>query len=284
MARAGRTELRRRARAAAHGPSTRAAFPCAFACADCLTMQWPTPPNTGHPLRIEPQESGAPKKPCRECGGWSWIDLAVPEHAQMLLEPHDEFDRKHRRARRRLWVGTLLMGVLGAWLAFNPPGLMLAATLLVSVTCYVVGAIIEAWSVRQPPRALTLGRASSGGRHVVTAPVESDVVLHAPLTERLCVGYHLRLSLRDDRRPRLDERRMADAHVGKVMLGPQLGLDIRGPVETRTIDSNEPRMARLLRERGLDPAVGTWVGTESIVRVGDPATILERGTKRSVVA
>lgn len=284
LARAGRTELRRRNRAAAHGPSTRAAFPCAFACADCLTMQWPTPPTNAHPLRNEPHDAGAPKNPCRECGGGSWIDLAVPEHAQMLLEPHDDFDRKHRRARRQLWVGTLFMSVVGAWLAFEPPGPVLSATLLLSVTWFVVHALRTAWSLRRPPRALTLGRPSCSGRQVVTAPVESDAVLHAPLTGRPCVGYHLRLSLRDDRRPRLDERRMVDASVGKVMVGPEFGLDIDGPVETRTIDGKEPRMERLLRERGLDPDVGTWVGIESIVRAGDPATLVERGTVRSLVA
>lgn len=247
-------------------------------------MQWPTPPSNGHPLRIEPLEAGAPKGPCGECGGWSWIDLAVPEHAQMLLEPHDDYDREHRRVRRHLWLGVLLMSVLGAWLAFDPPGPVLTATLLVSLTGFVVHTLRKAWSVRKPPRALTLGRASFGGRQVVTAPVESDVVLPAPLTGRPCVGYHLRLSLRDDRRPRLDERRMGDGSVGKAIVGPDLGLDIGGPVETRTIDSKEPRMERLLRERGLDPAIGTWVGTESIVCAGDAATIVERGTKRSLVA
>ena len=247
-------------------------------------MQWPTPPSNGHPLRIEPLEVGAPKEPCGDCGETNWIDLAVPEHAEMLLAPHDGFDRKRRRARRRLVVGAFLGSVLAAWLAFEPPGPVLTATLLVSLTWFIVGSIREAWSVRRPPRALTLGRASSGGRQVVTAPVESDVELRGPLTGRPCVGYHLRLSLRDDRRPRLDERRIADAAVGKVMVGPELGLDIRGPVETRTIDSKEPRMERLLRERGLDPAIGTWIGTESIVSAGEPATIVERGTKRSLVA
>jgi len=118
----------------------------------------------------------------------------------------------------------------------------------------------------------------------VTAPIESEDSVRAPLTGRPCAAYHLRLALRSDRRLRADERRIAEANVGKVMVGPKTGLAIRGPVQMRVLDPREPRMQRLLRERGLEPALGTWVGSESIVCVGEPATILERGTTRSLVA
>ena len=137
LARAGRAELRRRSRAAAHGPSTRAAYPCAFACADCLTMQWPTPPSNGHPLRTEPVEVGAPSEPCRECGETNWVDSRGAPSTPRCCSLHTTgFDRKRRRrARRRVGVaGGVLGGVFAAWMVHEPPGIVLAAALAVSLT------------------------------------------------------------------------------------------------------------------------------------------------------
>ncbi|MEM6996698.1 MAG: hypothetical protein AAF721_39705, partial [Myxococcota bacterium] len=280
---AQRAEVRHRSRSNEPDPDARHPFACAFACAECLRLRMPPRPSADRdPMRSPPQEDMRPTDAC-ECGERAWVDLSVRDHAAALREPDDENTSRQRSRTRRL---IRLMVVLGLWVSVAPwrvvdnliqnptaiTGHLLLSAALTVVLGYGVAGLVRAWRAWRKPSTFLLGRRASYGRHVESAPIDGPDALRSPLTHRACVAYQVTVTHGDASKPALYERRCSTARVGDAAVHEDTGVELYGHRRSHVpIDTKDPRMMQWLRERGLDPQRGPWLGTESVLSAGDSA-------------
>lgn len=262
--------------------------PCHWRCGDCGYL---IPQTLDDAYRPRGNEVVGP---CPACGGRHWADLRSGGVVEALDDRLDTLHktRNHRRRGIRTLIATLfgVLAAVGSGVGRND-GSVIVFPLLALVLVVIVRSAVQdikagrrpalpvRWSLAALPAGDTVGTETGS-----VAP--SDQLLRAPVSGRPCVAYELgvRSDTATDDDPwtcALLEQRVGPFAVGDVSVAAErVFLDV--PRERWSGDLTDPSIARLLRNRGIDPDRPGHVLYETIVEVGD-TVVLEQTSDGGIV-